>query len=250
VYDPDASDLDAALLLQGFIRGARARGATFALSSRITRISRGHFGWDLATDSDVHRAAYLVNAAGAWADAIAQMAGVGPIGLEPRRRTAFLFDPPVGAEITRWPAAIALDESWYFKPEARMLMGSPADAEIVSPHDVVAEDFDVAVAVDRIEAATTMSIGRPRHMWAGLRSFVADGEPVCGSDPSDPAFFWAAALGGYGIQSAPAVGALLASQLLDEAVPSMLGAEGFDVTLVSRARVGITGAPPDAGSAP
>jgi D-arginine dehydrogenase len=147
-----------------------------------------------------------------------------------------LFEPPAGLATADWPAVIAIDHSWYFKPDAGLLPGSPANADLVSPHDVVAEELDVAIGIHHIEDATTMVIRRPRSSWAGLRSFVADGEPVCGFDPQTPGFFWAAALGGYGIQTAPAFGHLCAALLCLDEVPGDIAAQGLQAAVLKPAR--------------
>lgn len=229
LLDPDAFDIDVDALLQGFLRGARAQGARVRTGARLTALSRAGGRWQLhAADGMVASADVVVDAAGAWADEIAALAGARPVGIEPRRRSAFLFAAPEGVETARWPAVIAIDESWYVKPDAGLLLGSPANADPVAPHDVVAEELDVALGIHRIEQATTMTIRRPRSTWAGLRSFVADGEPVCGFDDAVPGFFWAAALGGYGIQSSPAFGRLCAALLQQEAAPAPIVAQGLD----------------------
>jgi D-arginine dehydrogenase len=121
-----------------------------------------------------------------------------------------------------------VDESYYFKPDAGLLLGSPANAEPVPPHDVVPEELDIALGIDRIERATTLQIARPRSTWAGLRCFSPDGEPVLGQDRVAAGFHWAAALGGYGIQTSPAVGALCAAQALGLPVPDWLTLSGVD----------------------
>jgi D-arginine dehydrogenase len=151
-----------------------------------------------------------------------------------------VFEPPAGADTARWPAVIALDESWYLKPDAGLLLGSPANADPAPAHDVMPEEFDVALGIHRIEAATALTIRRPRRAWAGLRCFVADGEPVCGADDAVPGFAWAAAVGGYGIQSAPAFGRLAAAQALGDPVPADLLALGLDAAALGpgRCRVG------------
>ena len=232
VLDPAAFDIDVDALLQGCLRRARASGAVQMSEARVAALARDDDRWRI-TSADGRRfeARTLVNAAGAWADEVAALAGVRRIGLEPRRRSAFLFDPPAGLTIADWPAVIALDESWYSKPDAGLLLGSPANADPTHAHDVVAEELDVALGIHRIEETTTMTIRRPRRTWAGLRSFVADGEPVIGFDPALPAFFWAAALGGYGIQSSPGVGALCAAWLHHEPTPPAITAQMSDVDL-------------------
>lgn len=219
VASPDAQDIDVDALLQGFVRGARAAGAVLACDARVDTLAREGGGWRIGcADGRGFRAAVVVDAGGAWADAVAALAGARPLGVEPRRRSAFVFEPPAGMAIAHWPAVIDIDEGWYLKPEAGLLLGSPANADPTHAHDVVAEEYDIALGIHRIEQATTLSIRRPRRTWAGLRSFVADGEPVLGFDPAVPGLFWAAALGGYGIQCSPAFTAL-AAELLRGAAP-------------------------------
>ncbi|MEF9995031.1 MAG: FAD-binding oxidoreductase, partial [Burkholderiaceae bacterium] len=156
--------------------------------------------------------------------------------VEPRRRSAFLFRPPEGMDVRAWPAVIALDESWYFKPDAGQLLGTPANADPVPPHDVMPEEIDVATGIYRIESATTLEIRRPTHTWAGLRCFAPDGEPMLGYDPAVPGFFWAAGLGGFGVQSSPAVGMLCAALLRDAPLPEALVAAGVDPAALSPQR--------------
>src|SRR5690606_28681325 len=139
--------------------------------------------WAVSDGRRRWRAPVLVDAAGAWADEIAALAGVAPIGLQPKRRSAFVFAPPAGHDVRNWPAFLAADESFYVKPDAGMLLGSPANADPVVAHDVVAEELDVAIGIDQIQTFTTLAIRRPARTWAGLRSFVADGGLVGGFDP-------------------------------------------------------------------
>jgi len=194
--------------------------------------------WSLTlTDGAVIRAGTVVNAAGAWADDVARLCGVAPIGLQPCRRTAFTFAGPEDGDFSAWPTVASLDETFYFKPDAGQLLGSPANADPVDPHDVVAEELDVATGIYHIETATTLQIRRPKHVWAGLRSFVADGDLVIGWDNAAPRFFWLAAQGGYGIQSAAGVSELAASQLLGEPVPAALLAQGVDADALLPARL-------------
>lgn len=228
VLDPLAADLDVAALHQGFLRGARSRGARLVCEAEVSALAREADGWCIAAGGRQWRTTTVVNAAGAWADELAARAGLAGLGLQPRRRTAFVFAPPAGLAVEGWPCVADVGEGWYFKPEAGLLLGSPANADPVPPHDVVAEEYDVALGIDRIEQATTLTIRRPRRTWAGLRSFVADGEPVLGADPAAEGFFWVAALGGYGIQSAAAVGAAGAAWLARQPLPPALRAAGID----------------------
>ena len=179
-----------------------------------------------------------MNAAGAWADAIASMAGVEPVGLVPKRRTAFTFKPPDGADARRWPMVIDIDERWYFKPEGPHLLASPADETPMEPHDVRHREEDVALAIDRIQGATTMTIRSIEHAWAGLRSFVADKRPVNGWAPDAPGFYWLAGQGGYGIKTSPAMATFATGIITGAGLPDHLTDLGLTVEHLSPARLG------------
>ena len=236
--EPGAADIDVHALHQGYLRGLRQRGGAIRCNAEVTGLQRLDDGWRVRlAGGEAITAGAVVNAAGAWADVVAALAGVPPIGLEPRRRTAFTFPVPAGMDASGWPAVIGIDESYYFKPDAGQLLGSPANADPVAPHDVVPEELDVALGIHRIEQVTSFQIRRPSHSWAGLRSFVADGDLVIGWDNHVPRFFWLAAQGGYGIQSA-AGAALLARQLaLDEPLSASLVEEGVTRDALSPARL-------------
>ena len=222
LFDQGAADMDVNGLHQGFIRGLKAAGGELTTGDEILSIGKVQDCWQVQTRTTLLRAPLLINAAGAWADEVARTAGVAPIGLEPRRRSAFLFAPPAGLDPHAWPFVCAADESFYFKPDAGMLLGSSANADPASPHDVQPEELDIATGIYRIEEATTMQIHRPTRTWAGLRSFVADGNIVAGFAPDAPGFFWIAALGGYGIQTCAAVGEACASVALGREIPAQL----------------------------
>ena len=236
--EPDAADIDVHALHQGYLRGLRQRGGQLLTQAEVTALQREGDAWAVTlADGRVLQASSIVNAAGAWADVVAGLAGVPPIGLEPRRRTAFTFAVPEGMDASHWPAVIAVDESFYFKPDAGQLLGSPANADPTHPHDVVPEELDVATGIYQIEAMTQFQIRRPSHTWAGLRSFVPDGDLVIGWDNHGPGFFWLAAQGGYGIQSA-AGAAWLARQLIcREPLADALVREGVQVQGLSPARL-------------
>jgi D-arginine dehydrogenase len=239
ICEGDAMDIDVHALHQGYLRGARRRGALLWTDAELAAARCDAGGWSLTfADGRTARAQKLVNAAGAWADDVAQRAGVAPLGLQPRRRSAFTFDPPSGIDGRAWPAVVGVAEDWYFKPDAGQLLGSPANADPVAAHDVAAEEIDIATGIARIEAATTLTIRRPRRVWAGLRTFAADGELVVGADANQPAFFWLAGQGGYGIQSAAGVAELAESLLFAQALPRRLADEGVDPGVVAPARFG------------
>jgi len=183
--------------------------------------------WQVSTATQRFAAPVLVNAAGAWTDEVAALAGVTPLGLEPRRRSAFTFAPPTDTDVRGWPAVVGIDEDFYFKPEAGLLLGSPANADAVPPHDVVAEELDIATGIARIEAATTLTIRRPLRTWAGLRSFVPDGALVGGFDDAAPGFFWCCGQGGYGIQTSPAMGEACAARILGRPLPAHIAGQGL-----------------------
>ena len=191
--EPEAADIDVNALHQGYLRGLRQRGGQVLTHAEVTAVRRDGDVWQVTlADGRVFAAPTIVNAAGAWADVVAGLAGVPPIGLEPRRRTAFTFPVPEGMDATHWPAVIGIDESFYFKPDAGQLLGSPANADPTHPHDVVPEELDVATGIYHIEEMTRFQIRRPSHTWAGLRSFVPDGDMVIGWDNHVPGFFWLA----------------------------------------------------------
>ncbi|RJF96086.1 NAD(P)/FAD-dependent oxidoreductase [Noviherbaspirillum saxi] len=237
VHEPDASDIDVHALHQGYLRGARAAGARLLCDAGVTAMEHTLGMWRVDAGAWQVEAPVVVNAAGAWCDVIAALAGVAPIGLVPMRRSAFTFAPPPGVDASRWPMFIGVDESYYVKPDAGMLLGSPANADPVHPHDVQAEELDIAMAIDRIQSISTLVIRRPQHVWAGLRSFVSDGSFAGGFDIGKPGFFWAAGQGGYGIQSSAAAGQLYAALLRGIDVPNQLAAFGVDATQLSPARL-------------
>lgn len=237
IHEPGAMDLDVHALHQGFLRGFRQAGGQLRCNAEVVRGSFDNDLWHLElADGSVVVARQLINAAGAWADEVARVCGVQPVGLQPCRRSAFTFEGPSGQDFARWPAVIGVDESFYFKPDAGQLLGSPANADPVAPQDVMPEELDVALGIYNIENMTTLSIRRPSHTWAGLRSFVADGDLVIGHEPQQPAFFWLAAQGGYGIQSAAGASQLAAALLLGQALPASLSAEGVEPQRLSPAR--------------
>lgn len=229
LLERDAQDIDVHALHQGFLRGLRGAGGTLRTDSRLQSARHDGRRWTLTlADGDICQAEVLVNAAGAWADEVARACGIRPVGLVPKRRSAFTFRAPAGVDPSAWPALADIEEQFYFKPDAGRLLGSPANADPTVPHDVVPEEIDIATGIHHIESVTTLQIRRPERVWAGLRSFVADGELVIGPDDANPAFVWLAAQGGYGIQSAAGASALAAAQVLGQPLPQALRACGVD----------------------
>lgn len=237
VLEPEAMDMDVHAIHQGYLRGLKRAGGAVVCDAEVTRIARTGEAWELTTRAGSFRAPVIVNAAGAWCDVVAGLAGVAPIGLQPKRRSAFTFAPPPGVDLRGWPCLISADESWYVKPDAGMLLGSPANADPVAPQDVQPEELDIALAMDRIEDMTTLAMRRPTRTWAGLRSFVADGDLVGGFDADAPGFFWVAAQGGYGIQTSPAMGQACAALARGLPLPGAIADCGLTEAMLAPARL-------------
>jgi D-arginine dehydrogenase len=206
-----SGDIDVHALHQGYLRLLQSRKGAITTLAQVLALHRSSGTWSVTTASETIRSRIVVNAAGAWAGIIGRMVGALDIGLRPLKRTACLVDPPPGGKSDLWPMLVDVEEQFYLKPDAAMLLLSPGDETEMEPCDVYPDEFDVAVAVDRIERATTLEVKHVRHKWAGLRSFVNDRSPVVGFDPCCPGFFWLAALGGYGIQTAPALSRIAAA---------------------------------------
>ncbi len=235
--EPDVRDLDVNEIHQGFLRGFRRRNGEILTEAEVTRLARSGHGWIVHTSKESFSTGVVVNAAGAWCDEIGKLAGAQPIGLTPKRRTAITFDGPTDLNLSSWPAVVDVDEQFYFKPESGRILASPADETPVPPCDIYPEDYDVAVAVDRVEKAATLSIKHIRRKWAGLRSFVADKTPVVGMDTSLPGFFWLAGQGGYGIMTSPAMARAAAALVVDGCLPEDLAALGVAPEELSPARL-------------
>ncbi len=239
VLEPDAMDIDVHALHQGFVRGIRDHGGEIWTEAEVLTLNRAGAEWSVGTPGGTWTASVVVNAAGAWCDDLAALAGIDPIGLVPKRRTAVVFDAPPRTDIDSWPLTIDVDEEFYFKPEAGKVMGSPADETPMPPCDVQPEELDIAIAIDRIQTATTMTVDRVSHQWAGLRSFVADKTPVAGFDPAAPGFFWLAGQGGYGIQTAPALGRVTAALSRGRVLPAEIEDLGVTAADLSPVREGL-----------
>lgn len=234
--DHDAQDIDVDALHQGFLRGARARGAMLLTDVGDPSIQRTGDHWTVDLPTQSVAAPVLINAAGAWGDQVAQGVGAQPLGLQPLRRTAVLVDPPAGTDITGWPAVIDVDEQFYFKPDAGKLLISPADETLVEACDARPEELDIAIGVDRVQAALTLDVERINHSWAGLRTFAPDRAPVIGFDPEVAGLFWTVGQGGYGIQTAPAWARTAAALAQGQAVPLDIAREGVSAVNLSPGR--------------
>ncbi len=209
--EDDACDIDVSSLHQGFLRQHRLHGGVLALRHRAGRIERRNGRWDVHTSAgDVFRAPVVVNAAGAWGDDVAELAGVAPVGLTPCRRTAAIIHPQP-YDVHAWPMLMGFSPDWYARPEARTrLMVSLADETPMHPHDVQPDELDVATAIDRMQQALDIDVRRVERSWAGLRTFTPDGSLAFGWDRAVEGFFRCVGQGGYGIQTSPAAGRLVA----------------------------------------
>ncbi|WP_306117039.1 MULTISPECIES: FAD-binding oxidoreductase [unclassified Roseovarius] len=219
LYEESAQDIDVDRLLQGYIRLLRARGGRIETEAEVTAITRQGADWQVTCGDHGYAAPIVVNAAGAWTDHLAAMAGVQTVGLQPFRRSAVLMAVPEGMETSHWPLTASAEETWYAKPDAGKLLISPADEDPVAPQDAWPDDMVLAEGLHRFEEATTFPITRPTHSWAGLRSFVPDRTPVAGFAPDAPGFFWLAGQGGYGVQTAPTLAALTHALCCNAAPP-------------------------------
>jgi D-arginine dehydrogenase len=236
VYEPDARDIDTNGLLQGFLRRVRNGGGKVLLDAPVTALDSGGSGWRLIAGGREIRADVVVNAAGAWGDSLAALAGANPVGLTPKRRTAFLITPPAGMATRDWPLTIGAREDLYFKPDAGKLLVSPADETPSAPVDAQPDEMDIAIAADRLAQRTTIEVRRIEHKWAGLRTFVPDKTPVVGFDPSIAGFFWLVGQGGYGFQTAPAMARLAAALISDKGIPAEIQDQGITAAQLSPAR--------------
>lgn len=219
LIDRKVSDIDVDALHQGYLRLFRSNGGVIKTDSEVEALERTSDRWSITTKSGHYEAKIIVNAAGAWADKIGALAGASVIGLKPKRRTAIVVAAPANVSPDAWPMVVDIDEKFYLKPDAGRLLISPADETVSPPCDIQPDELDIAICMDRIETAFDLSIQRIENKWAGLRSFVADKCPVCGFDGRAPDFFWLAGQGGYGIQTAPALARIAASQVLHQHVP-------------------------------
>ncbi len=237
ILEPDAADIDVAALHGAYQRGVRTRGGRIVTDAGVTGLRHDGSRWTVATTAGSFTGDVVVDAAGAWCDVVGAMAGAAPVGLVPKRRTAFTFHGPDDADVRRWPMVIDVAEEWYFRPEGTRMLGSPADETPMEPCDVRHEEIDVALGISRIESVTTMRIRSIDRAWAGLRSFVADHRPVNGWDPVVPGFYWLAGQGGFGIKTSPSMARFAAGMILDGSPPADLTRAGLTPESVGVARL-------------
>jgi D-arginine dehydrogenase len=234
--EPHSMDIDVNGLHQGYLRGARAYGARVVTNAEVMAIGRQGGGWQVETKAGAFRSPVVVNAAGAWGDEIAAMAGVRPLGLQPKRRTAFNIPAPPNVAIGGWPLVDDVAEQFYFKPDAGQLLVSPGDATPSPPMDAYPDDMDVAIGVERLMQATTIDVQRVSRSWAGLRTFAADGSPVVGPDDEVPDFIWLVGQGGYGIKTSPALSRICASLMQGDGIPEDIERKGVTLADIAPQR--------------
>ena len=226
LYEPSAHDIDVAALHQAFVRIARRNRAEIRLSSPVVGLTPLADGWRVSTQNGSIDCSAVINASGAWGDQVAAMAGIAPIGLQPMRRTAFMV--PGDEAYARWPMVVDVDHSFYFRPDGVQLLCSLAEETPSEPMDPRPDIEDVALAIERINQATTLDIRTVNSQWTGLRTFAPDRDLVIGEEPTAPGFFWLVGQGGTGIMTSPAYGALVASQVLATELPTALADLGID----------------------
>ena len=205
-----AWDIDTDLLLQGFVREMRGNGGQIVTGAAATAITRDGAGWRVSTPKGDFAGRILFNASGAWADKVAALAGIRPLGLTPLRRSMARIPAPGGHDVGQWPMIFGAGESWYAKPDAGALIVSPAEEHLMDPHDAWPDDMVLAEGLARYEEMVTEPVTRLISSWAGLRTFAPDRVLAIGPDAREPSFFWVAGQGGYGFQTAPAASALVA----------------------------------------
>lgn len=229
LLEPDCMDIDVAALHQGYLRGLRAKGGQILTGAAVGSLQPdAEHGWVAETPKGAFAAPVVVNAAGAWADELATLARIRPAGLVPKRRTVVLVDVPGGVDPSRWPMVVDAEEEFYFKPDAGRLLLSPADETPCPPCDAQPEEIDIAIAVDRVEKATSLEVRHIAHKWAGLRTFAADKTLIAGFEPEAKGFFWIAGQGGYGIQTSPSMGRIAAALIAGGDLPADLARIGIE----------------------
>ena len=236
IFEPGVTDMDAASIHQGYLKGFKARGGRIALSAGVTALERSGGAWTAVTKAGQFRAPIVVNAAGAWADRVGAMAGLSPIGLQPCLRTVILLDVPPAFCGPSQPVGEVVETWHYFKPEAGRILASPGDETPVEPMDAYPDDMVIAELADYLERHTLIKVERILRSWAGLRSFVADHCPVVGFDPGTEGFFWLAGQGGYGIMMSPVLGRATAALVSSGELPDDLKERGITPADLSPAR--------------
>jgi D-arginine dehydrogenase len=236
LLEPDANDIDVNALHDAFLRGAKKRGAKLVTDAQIISLEFGSGAWHARALDETYSAPVVINAAGAWADEVAELAGIRRLGLQPKRRTVITFDVRPDLKIADWPLTIDARETFYFKPDAGRLLLTPADETPSPPCDAQPEELNIAEAIDRFETFTTESVRRIAAKWAGLRTFAPDRTPAVGFDANAKGFFWLAGQGGYGMQTSSAMARTAAALASHSAVPADITEQGVNAETLSPTR--------------
>jgi D-arginine dehydrogenase len=234
LYEPSARDIDVAGLHQAFVRILRKHDGEIHTGTQVVGLEATRSGWRVTTTDATVECDAVINAAGAWGDQVAALAGVEPVGLTPMRRTAFMV--PGSAEYEALPMVVSVGHDYYFRPDGTQLLCSLSEEEPAEPGDPRPRMEDIALAIDRINQATVLEIRSVNSQWTGLRTFSPDRDLVIGEDPTAPGFFWLVGQGGTGIMTAPAYGELVTSLVLRHTLPDGLAAAGVDPGVTSPAR--------------
>ena len=214
IWEETSKEIDVAALLQGYIKLAKRLGAKFLYKASVESLTYAEKSWQIESAAGCFSATHIINAAGAWGDVVATLAGAEPVGLTPKRRTVCIAKSPENVDVNGWPLTIDIDEQFYFKPDGGNILITPADETPMDPMDAYPEELDVALGIERFQRAVDVDVKHVVRTWAGLRTFAPDKSPVVGFDSKVPQFFWLVGQGGYGIQMAPALAKIAASLAL------------------------------------
>ena len=234
VHEPDAMAIDAAAVIDGYLRMLRGNGGRLVTGAEAAAITRDGERWVVRTPAGEWRAIHVVDAAGGWVDVVADRAGVTPLGMAAMRRTAAIVPAP--DEVANWPLVMDVAGRYYCEPEPGGLLISPADETALDPCDAQPDELDVALALERVRDASGLPLRSVRRAWAGLRTFAPDRVPVLGEDPSAPGFWWLAGQGGAGIKTAPVMAQLLRCAIDGSPFPPEATALGVNPDALAPAR--------------
>lgn len=236
LVDDGTSDIDVDVLLHAHLKKAKQNGVKLVKQAEVTKIEKPNANWQVTAGGQIFQAPTIVNAAGAWGDEIAKLAGLDSVGLQPKRRSAALIDVSSKWDIDNWPLTVGAGNTFYFRPMGGKLMISPADETVVEPHDAWADDMALAEAMELFQEATGFEVTHVEHTWAGLRTFAPDGDPVVGFDGTNEGFFWLTGQGGYGIQTSPALSRLAAALIKHEEIPADIASFGVTLNALTPSR--------------
>ncbi|MBT5186198.1 MAG: FAD-binding oxidoreductase [Kordiimonadaceae bacterium] len=230
----DLADIDVHSLHDGFLKGIKNHGSEVIVNAKVTAIEKTGDDWQLSTADEKYSSPIIINAAGAWVDQVAKMAGVKEIGIKPLRRTMVLIDPQTGDKnIDDWAMVVEYQEEYYFKPDAGKILISPCDTTVSEPCDAQPEEIDIAYAAHYYGQCTGTEVTKVDYKWAGLRNSLPDGYPAVGFAPDGPGFFWLAGQEGFGIKTSPAMGRLTSALVKGEAIPEDIKDFSLDERLIS-----------------